>query len=218
MRVALYDSSITNSVPRDYEKIKNTSFEDVIKGLLDYVKKHGPITEIAVSSFGPIVLDRRHPDYGKLVSVPGDSKASWKDKSLTAMLAKELSIPLDKTFLNTDVTGAALGEMRFGNHNVKTGTLVYVTIGTGVGVGAVVDGRPIKGRLHPEGGHVLVLKDERDEKLYPNFKGHCNFHKQCIENMISNHSLAERFNISIDDLPKIGDAEPIWDIIGYYLG
>lgn len=218
IRVAIHDSDKNGGKPDQFEKYPNTTFEEVLQQVIEYSKKHAPIHEIGIASFGPICLDRTHTDYGKLLSVPSEAKASWKDKSLTVEVAKALNIPLEKTYLNTDVTGSAIGELIYGNHLVKSGTLVYITVGTGVGVGAVVDGKPIKGRLHPEGGHCLVLTDERDTKLFPDFKGACNFHRNCVENMITNYAISERYNISIHDLHTISDEEPIWDIISNYLG
>lgn len=204
--------------PAEFECIKNKTFEQVVAGVLEYVSKHKlQVQEIGISSFGPIMLDRKDPQYGQLLSIPCEAKATWLGKSLIMELAKALGVPIEKTFLNTDVTGAALGELIHGHHPHKEGSLVYVTVGTGVGVGAVIDGRPIRGKLHPEGGHILVVKDER-ESLYPHFKGNCKSHPGCLENMITNYAIAERMKVTIDQLPSLPDSEPIWDIVANYLG
>lgn len=109
-----------------------------------------------------------------------------------------------------------MGELIFGSHCSESHSLVYVTVGTGVGIGVIVDGRPLKGKLHPEGGHVLAIKDER-EVNYPHFKGPCNYHTNCIETMVTNYSIANRLKCSIDDLASIPDEDPVWDIVAFYL-
>lgn len=219
IRVGMIDKSAGETVPRDFESIPNTSYEDVEASILKYVEKRlisKKITEISVASFGPVGLDKSHSDYGKILSIAGDAKASWSNKSLIAEIALKLGVDINNTHLHTDVTGSAMGELIFGQHCHKTSSLVYITVGTGVGIGVVVGGKPLKGRLHPEGGHNLVVKDER-ESLYPHFKGSCNYHNNCVENMVSNFSIAERLKCSIEDLSTISDEEPVWDMIAYYL-
>jgi predicted NBD/HSP70 family sugar kinase len=56
--------------------------------------------------------------------------------------------------IDTDVNSCAFAEYKLGNHHVKD-SLVYVTVGTGVGVGVVVHGLTVHGLTHPEGGHIM---------------------------------------------------------------
>lgn len=91
--------------------------------------------------------------------------------------------------------------------------MAYVTVGTGVGVGLVVNAKPIHGLLHPEGGHLCVRQRQGDS-----FEGVCNFHgNQCIEGMVTNVAIAKRLGVSIDDLATLEDDNPVWDIVAYYL-
>ena|SRR3990167_6868551 len=216
IRLAVSDTANPTGKVQDIHKIPNTTFEQVQEDIASYAKKYPQITELGIISFGPIMLDKTNPDFGKLLTAPCEAKASWLNKSLATEIGKLLGVGLEKIYLTTDCTGSAMGELHFGSHPNKNGTLAYITIGTGVGIGAVVDGLPIRGRLHPEGGHVFIQKDER-ESLFPHFKGPCSKHRSCVENMITNYAVAERYNLSIDDLHTLSDNEPIWDMIGNYL-
>ena len=217
IRLGIFDRAAGDERPKDFVTFENHTFEQVEEKCLQYAENYPKIDEIGVSSFGPICIDRSKPEYGSILSAPNEAKKSWLNKSLAVEIGKKLNVPLDKIFVNTDVTGAALGELIYGNHQKKDGTLVYVTIGTGVGIGAVVDGKPIRGKLHPEGGHCMVVKDER-ESHYPHFEGKCIYHKNCIENFIGIYSVAERLKVDIHDLAKIPDDDQIWDIISNYIG
>lgn len=69
--------------------------------------------------------------------------------------------------------------------------------------------------MHPEGGHVFVPRDVRDEK----FKGVCPFHNDCVEGLTTNISIKERLGLSsVDDIPNLPDSHEVWDILGGYLG
>ena len=115
-------------------------------------KKKYAVKSIGVASFGPIDLNPESKTYGFITSTP---KPGWKDTDLIGQLEKELGLPCA---FDTDVNGAALAEYRWGNpDHVKS--LVYYTIGTGVGAGVVINGVPLHGMLHPEAGHVLIRRD-----------------------------------------------------------
>ena len=94
-------------------------------------------------------------------------------------------------------------------------SLCYITVGTGVGVGLIINKKCVHGTLHPEGGHVFVPRDDRDEK----FKGVCPFHNDCVEGLTTNISIKERLGLSsVDDIPNLPDSHEVWDILGGYLG
>ena len=81
----------------------------------------------------------------------------------------------------------------------------------------VVDGKPIRGLLHPEGGHILVQRDPR-EAAFPHFRGKCAFHDSCLENYIGTHALAERLQVAVEDLKAVSDDSEVWDMAAHYLG
>lgn len=92
-------------------------------------------------------------------------------------------------------------------------SLVYITVGTGIGVGVVANGKVVHGLVHPEGGHMSVKKMKEDE----DFKGVCPFHGDCLEGLCTNVSIAARKKIGVDDLAKLSDDDPIWTSIANYL-
>ncbi|MGK6356243.1 ROK family protein [Sphingomonas sp. DT-207] len=152
---------------------------------------------IGVASFGPLELDRARPAYG---SVTATTKPGWTGTDLTNRLARRYGRPLA---IQTDVNGAALAEARWGAAQGMA-THTYITIGTGVGVGTIVDGRPVQGVAHGEAGHMRVPRAPGD--TYP---GWCRFHGDCVEGLISGPALAERFGTPGRELPQDG---PQWDL------
>ena len=86
--------------------------------------------------------------------------------------------------------------------------MAYVTVGTGVGVGLVINGKVVHGLTHPEGGHIAIKKHPKDE----GFDGVCSFHGSCLEGMTTNRSIAQRKGIDILDLPDLDNNDAIWEI------
>ncbi len=88
-------------------------------------------------------------------------------------------------------------------------------MGTGVGIGLIINNGCVHGALHPEGGHVFVSRDDRDA----GFKGICPFHGDCVEGLTTNNSIKERLGLSsVEDIPALPDSHEIWDIVGGYIG
>lgn len=104
-----------------------------------------------MASFGPICLNKSDPDYGSITTTP---KLRWVNFPLLKTLASKLNFTKEIAF-DTDVNAAALAEFKLGNHKVSN-SLIYITVGTGVGIGLVVEGKPVHGLMHPEGGHMLI--------------------------------------------------------------
>lgn len=152
---------------------------------------------IGIASFGPLELDRQVADFG---SITATTKPGWTGTDLTRRLSARYARPLA---IQTDVAGAALAEARWGAAR-GLATHAYITIGTGVGVGLIADGRPVQGVAHGEGGHMRVARAPGDS-----FAGWCPFHGDCVEGLISGPALAERFGCPGRDLPDDG---PQWDL------
>jgi fructokinase len=161
-----------------------------------------PLAAVGVASFGPVDLDARSPAFGFITTTP---KPGWRGVDLLGPL-RALGLPLA---FDTDVNAAALAEQRWGAGHGLT-TLVYVTVGTGIGGGVVVDGRPLHGLVHPEIGHVRVPHDRRRDA----FAGVCPAHGDCWEGLATAPALAARWGRPPETLP---DDHPAWALEAHYL-
>ncbi len=154
-----------------------------------------PIDALGVASFGPVSLGRKNVDYGCIRTTP---KAGWTGVDIIAGLNRRLGVPVA---IDTDVNAAGLAEARWGAGRGLS-CLVYLTIGTGVGGGAIINGRPVHGRLHPEMGHMLLPQPRHDA-----FAGTCPFHGDCAEGLLCGPALAERFG---EPAEQVSADDPRW--------
>lgn len=163
---------------------------------------------LGIASFGPLGLDPRREDYGRLLRTP---KLAWRDADLLAPFAS-MGIPIA---LDTDVNAAALAEATLGAGHDADGhvvdSLVYVTVGTGIGGGVVVHGRTLRGLMHPEIGHLRPRPHPADA----GFAGVCPHHGDCFEGLASGPAIETRLG---HDLQAAVPEHPIWDIQADYLG
>lgn len=126
-------------------------------------------------------------------------------------------------FIDTDCNVCAMYEfLQLKNQKSKNNTvsvkesMCYVTVGTGVGIGLIINSKTVHGALHPEGGHVKV---DRHPREYPGFNGVCPFHSDCVEGMVSNVAIKERLGLnSVDDVKNVKDSHLVWDLLGHYMG
>lgn len=150
---------------------------------------HGNPTAIGIASFGPIDCREGSDSYGRITSTP---KAGWADTLMVGYFEEAFGVPVG---FDTDVNGAALAEWRWGCAQ-DLSTCLYVTVGTGIGGGFVVEGKTLKGLLHPEMGHVRVRRLEEDP-----FGGNCPFHGDgCLEGMASGPAIEKRWGTSASEL------------------
>lgn len=176
--------------------------EETMPGLIDYFRSKG-IEALGIGSFGPLSLDPNAPDYGAITTTP---KLAWRDYPLRRAFAEALGVPVG---IDTDVNAAALGEAVYGAGQ-GLDSLVYYTIGTGVGGGALVDGKLLHGLVHPEMGHMLLRPDPRD----PTPHGFCPYHDGCLEGLANGPAIEKRWGISAKELPEDHVA---WDVEAEYL-
>ena len=162
-----------------------------------------PIEALGIASFGPVSLDARSMHFAHILDTP---KPGWDNTDLAGPLLRGLGCPWR---IETDVNAAALAEYRLGAAQ-DSASVCYVTIGTGVGGGLVVDGRPLHGALHPEIGHLCLRRSDGDT-----FAGACRFHGDCIEGLVSGPALARRFEMPGGEVP---DDHPDWAHVANDLG
>ena len=158
---------------------------------------------IGIASFGPAGLDRTRSDYGHILATP---KAGWSNVDIVGTLQKRFHVPIA---FETDVNGAAYGEGLWGASR-DCAQHAYITVGTGVGVGICVDGRPLHGLTHPESGHLLLRRHRSDT-----FAGSCPCHGDCVEGLISGPALWKRLG---RDPGEVAPSHPVWSLVGDYLG
>lgn len=162
-----------------------------------------PVEAIGIGSFGPVELRPGHPRYGSITMTP---KPGWSGTDFVGPFAA-LGIPIG---FDTDVNAAALAEGRWGATR-GSDSFVYLTVGTGIGGGAVVGGRVVHGLGHPEMGHVAVPRRAADR-----FDGVCPFHGDCLEGMASGPAVAARFGRRAEHLEG-ADREAAAGLVGFYL-
>ena len=162
------------------------------------------ITALGIGSFGPVELRRGNPAYGSITTTP---KPGWSGTDIVGPFLAGLGIPVG---FDTDVNAAALAEGRWGAARGLE-SFVYVTLGTGIGGGAVIDGRLLHGLGHPEMGHVAVARRPGDT-----FGGVCPFHGDCLEGLASGPAVAARFGGRAELLAG-ADRDAAARLVGYYL-
>lgn len=193
---------------RDEIRFPTTTPEETMGRVVEYfrgaVGRHGPLGAIGVGCFGPVELDRGSRTYGQVTGTP---KSGWSGADVVGPIARGLGLPV---VFDTDVNAAAVGEWRWGASR-GLGTTLYLTVGTGIGGGAVVFSEPLHGLVHPEMGHMRVIREpERDP--YP---GRCPFHGDCLEGLASGPAIEERWGQSAETLPP---DHPAWELEADYLG
>lgn len=163
----------------------------------------GDLSAVGIGTFGPVDLDKKSETYGYITSTP---KPHWANTDLAGRVGRALDVPIG---FDTDVNAAVFGERKWGAAQ-GLDNFIYLTIGTGIGGGAMVNGRLLHGLVHPEMGHVSLPHDfERDP-----FPGRCPFHGDCLEGMASGPAIEDRWGKPGD---KLADDHPAWALEAHYL-
>ena len=169
--------------------------------LVDYFKS-SKVDALGIGCFGPIDLNRESATYGYITSTP---KLPWRNYNIVGTFSEALQVPIG---FDTDVNASAIGEATWGStKDVKNS--IYITIGTGVGVGVIIDGKPLHGMLHPEAGHILLAKHPED-----NFKGTCPYHENCLEGLAAGPAIEARYGKKAHEL---SNQVEVWVLEGYYI-
>jgi fructokinase len=159
---------------------------------------------LGIASFGPLDLRTDSQTYGYITATP---KPHWKDVDLVGRIAEDLDT--DAIAFDTDVNAAAIAEYRWGAGR-GVGTLAYITVGTGIGCGILLDGRPLHGLVHPEFGHIRIPQDYEADT----FPGSCPVHGNCLEGLASGRAVAARTASLPEQLPP---DHPVWSLAAHYL-
>ncbi|MFP7492517.1 ROK family protein [Terribacillus saccharophilus] len=160
------------------------------------------ITALGVGAFGPVDVKENSPSYGTIGNTP---KLQWTDYPLLKELESKLNVPVK---LNTDVNAAALGEYMHGAAK-HADSCLYITVGTGIGAGAIVNGKTLQGFSHPEMGHIVVRKSAHD--AYP---GNCPYHRDCLEGLAAGPAIEARWG---EKAQKLYHQDEVWRLEAYYL-
>ncbi len=165
--------------------------------------KTNPLAAVGVGSFGPVDLYPGSPTYGTITSTV---KPGWQMTDFVGPLKAALRVPVA---FDTDVNAAAYGEHKWGAARGLT-QFIYMTVGTGIGVGEMCAGKLVHGLVHPEGGHMLIPHDRQQDP----FPGVCHFHGDCFEGLASGPAMQARWGIPAEKLPA---SSPAWALEARYL-
>ena len=185
-------------------RFPTTTPEETIGQAVDFFREQGELTAVGIASFGPLDPNSQSATFGTITTTP---KLGWANTNLGGRVSEALGgIPFG---FDTDVNGAALGEWRWGAAQ-GLDTFIYLTIGTGVGGGAMINGRLAHGLIHPEMGHIRL---PRDPVIDP-YTGYCSYHGDCFEGLACGPAIGERWGQPAYTLP---DDHPAWDLEAHYL-
>jgi fructokinase len=185
----------------DQIRIPTTLPEETIQKVIAFFKQYD-IKAMGIGSFGPIDINPESPTYGNITSTP---KPGWRDFPFVQSLKEAFSIPIG---FHTDVNVAALGEATLGAAKGLDSCL-YITVGTGIGAGAIIQGELLQGLSHPEMGHILVRRHSDDP-----YEGKCPFHHDCLEGLASGPAIEDRWGEKGETLVN---REEVWNLEGYYI-
>ena len=183
-----------------------TSPDESIGKAIDFFKNNSlqnQLSAIGIASFGPLDLDRNSTTYGYITTTP---KHPWSNINIVQKIRNQLNVPVS---IDTDVNGAALGEQVWGAAR-GLDTFIYLTVGTGIGGGGMVNGGLMHGLLHPEMGHIHIPHDWQKDP----YEGCCPFHGDCLEGLASGKAMELRWRQSPEKLPS---DHPGWELEAEYL-
>jgi fructokinase len=180
-----------------------TTPKETMDQAIAFFQVHNRLSAIGIACFGPLDPRPASATFGQILATP---KPNWSGADLVQALRSVFQIPIG---FDTDVNGAALGESRWGAAQ-RLDTFIYLTVGTGIGGGAYVNGKLLHGLLHPEMGHVHLPHDfSRDP-----FEGVCPFHKDCFEGLASGVAMEARWGQRAASLPL---DHPAWELEAHYI-
>ncbi|MBV6468072.1 MAG: ROK family protein [Anaerolineae bacterium] len=187
-------------------RIPTTTPEETLRKTVEFFQPFvtaRQVDSIGVACFGPVDLNPDSPTYGHITSTP---KPHWSNTDVRGVIQRALRV---EVAFDNDVNGAALGEFKWGANRGCDPSL-YLTIGTGIGGGYILNGRPLAGMLAPEMGHIRIPHDRARDP----FPGNCPFHRDCFEGLANGPAIQARFGSRGEAIP---DDDPFWDVEAEYV-
>jgi len=170
--------------------IRTTTPEKTLAQVIEFFAEASePISSIGIGSFGPVELNQSSRFYGYITTTP---KPHWQNTDVLGTISRALKMPI---FIDTDTNVAGLAETKWGSAQ-SLNFVLYVTVGTGIGGGYIIDGKPYHGMLHPEIGHMRIPHDKKQDP----FPGACSFHGDCLEGLASGPAIHKRWGIPGENL------------------
>jgi fructokinase len=192
---------------RAQKRIETRKPAETITAAIEFFREqevqHGRLAAVGIGSFGPLDPERRSPTFGYITTTP---KPGWADTDVAGPIGRALDVPVG---FDTDVNAAALGERRWGAAQGLE-NFIYLTIGTGIGGGAMVNGQLVHGLIHPEMGHIRLPHDREADP----FPGWCPYHGDCLEGLAAGPALEHRWGQRGETLPE---DHPAWPLQARYL-
>ena len=185
------------------KRIPTTTPEETISRVIDFFREQPAISAVGIGSFGPLDLNLSSSTYGYITTTP---KSGWMFTDITGEIKRTLQIPVG---FDTDVNAAALGEYKWGAAQ-GLANFIYLTVGTGIGGGGMMNGKLMHGLVHPEMGHIRIPHDKSDDP----FPGCCPFHNDCLEGLASGTAIEQRWKQHGEVLPVDHAA---WTLEAHYL-
>jgi fructokinase len=189
------------------ERIPTTTPDETIRKVIHFFEPYAAandLTAVGIASFGPLDLDHNSDTYGFITSTP---KSGWQNTDLCGLIRRGLNVPVA---LDTDVNAAAYGEYYWHKEKRFLDPLLYMTVGTGIGVGVILNGKPLHGLIHPEAGHISLPHNWQQDP----FPGVCPYHHDCLEGLASGYAMSERWGQKPETLP---DDHPAWILEAEYI-
>jgi fructokinase len=180
----------------------DVTLKETVNWLVRAQSHYGPFFGLGIASFGPLQLQGSQAEIGLMLDTP---KVAWRGAHILKPFQEVFSCPM---VIDTDVNAAALAESRLGAGQGQD--CAYITVGTGIGMGMVSQGRCVHGLLHPEAGHIFPRRHEDDVE----FTGVCPTHGDCLEGLAGGAALLARTQGALSTLD---DHDPLWKFEAYYL-
>jgi len=189
---------------RAVERFPTTTPAETLQHAIGFFQQSdAPIAALGIGSFGPVDLNPASSTYGHITTTP---KPGWANADVVGTMRQALDCPMA---FDTDVNAAARAEQRWGAAQ-DVDSVLYITVGTGIGGGFISHGRALHGLVHPEMGHIRVPRHPDDA-----FPGCCPFHGDCLEGLASGPALQQRWGRPAVELPE---DHPAWPMQAHYLG
>lgn len=182
--------------------IPTTTPQETLDQAMSFFTNKG-VSALGIGTFGPIDVNPNSSTYGSVLGTP---KPHWSGYRILEHVRSHLNVPVG---FDTDVNAAALGESIWGAA-AGLNSCIYMTVGTGVGVGAIAEGKLIHGMAHPEMGHIAVRRH-----LHDSYQGNCPYHGDCLEGMASGPAVEGRWGTKAIEL---NDAHTAWEYESFYIG